>query len=427
MKDIANKLLHISVLSVMAILCMRDILGMGVGGVAIVGAITLFMVLLPYTQLVYLLFFILPLTCGIPGYVMLISIVLLVIKSKHITAAQIIPAFLIAVMEIIHVSLYDFSADLRGVLSYLSFIAVFFFLLFESDRTVMRQMCIKYFCFGAVFTLAVIYTDLILENGFAEVVAGNLRSGFAMGIEEVEEMKNRLVLNANSIAYYSIVSLACLLLGRRKLQLGFWSYVSMLVIAIAGGILSFSRTWLFLAAVVFVLFILANKPSNKFILGAAIAAIVGLVIVSDSAFFAPIVENMTSRIGNDDIATAGGRLTIFNRYNDFWLSEMKYVLFGTGAVYYKEVAGQSMSIHNGLQQIYVCYGLCGILLYIGVIVGFLRRFKHVKLSLLFCLPFIACFLFDQSIQFLNPYYLMLPFIPVAYALGIGTAKPDLSV
>lgn len=417
-KDIANKLLKVSVLSVMVILCMRDILGFGVSGVMIVGIMSLFMVLLPYTQLVYLLFFILPLTCGIPGYVMLVSIVLLVLKSKHITAAQIIPAVLIAISEILHVTFYDFNADFRGVLSYLSFISVFFFLLFEQDKTVMRQVCIKYFCFGAVFTLAVIYAGLMLENGFAEVIAGNLRSGFAMGIEEVEEMKNRLVLNANSIAYYSIVSLACLLLGRRKLQLGFLSYVSMLVIAIAGGILSFSRTWLLLVAVVFVLFIIANKPSNKFILGAAIAAIVGLVIVSDSAFFAPIVENMTSRIGNDDIATAGGRFIIFERYNDFWLSEMKYVLFGTGAVYYKEVAGQFMSIHNGIQQIYVCYGLCGILLYIGVIVGFLRRNKHIKLSLLFCLPIIACFLFNQSIQFLNPYYLMLPFIPAAYALRI---------
>lgn len=417
-KDIANKLLKVSVLSVMVILCMRDILGFGVSGVMIVGIMSLFMVLLPYTQLVYLLFFILPLTCGIPGYVMLVSIVLLVLKSKHITAAQIIPALLIAISEILHVTFYDFNADFRGVLSYLSFISVFFFLLFEQDKTVMRQVCIKYFCFGAVFTLAVIYAGLMLENGFAEVIAGNLRSGFAMGIEEVEEMKNRLVLNANSIAYYSIVSLACLLLGRRKLQLGFLSYVSMLVIAIAGGILSFSRTWLLLVAVVFVLFIIANKPSNKFVLGAAIAAIVGLVIVSDSAFFAPIVENMTSRIGNDDIATAGGRFIIFERYNDFWLSEMKYVLFGTGAVYYKEVAGQFMSIHNGIQQIYVCYGLCGILLYIGVIVGFLRRNKHIKLSLLFCLPIIACFLFNQSIQFLNPYYLMLPFIPAAYALRI---------
>lgn len=417
-KDIANKLLKVSVLSIMVILCMRDILGFGVSGVMIVGIMSLFMILLPYTQLVYLLFFILPLTCGIPGYVMLVSIVLLVLKSKHITAAQIIPALLIAISEILHVTFYDFNADFRGVLSYLSFISVFFFLLFEQDKTVMRQVCIKYFCFGAVFTLAVIYAGLMLENGFAEVIAGNLRSGFAMGIEEVEEMKNRLVLNANSIAYYSIVSLACLLLGRRKLQLGFLSYVSMLVIAIAGGILSFSRTWLLLVAVVFVLFIIANKPSNKFVLGAAIAAIVGLVIVSDSAFFAPIVENMTSRIGNDDIATAGGRFIIFERYNDFWLSEMKYVLFGTGAVYYKEVAGQFMSIHNGIQQIYVCYGLCGILLYIGVIVGFLRRNKHIKLSLLFCLPIIACFLFNQSIQFLNPYYLMLPFIPAAYALRI---------
>lgn len=417
-KDIANKLLKVSVLSIMVILCMRDILGMGISGIMIVGIISMFMLILPYAQLVYLLFFILPLTCGIPGYVMLVSIVLLVLKSKHITAAQIIPALLIAISEILHVTFYDFNADFRGVLSYLSFISVFFFLLFEQDKTVMRQVCIKYFCFGAVFTLAVIYAGLMLENGFAEVIAGNLRSGFAMGIEEVEEMKNRLVLNANSIAYYSIVSLACLMLGRKKLLLGKFVYIALLFITIAGGVLSFSRTWLLLVAVVFVLFIIANKPSNKFVLGAAIAAIVGLVIVSDSAFFAPIVENMTSRIGNDDIATAGGRFIIFERYNDFWLSEMKYVLFGTGAVYYKEVAGQFMSIHNGIQQIYVCYGLCGILLYIGVIVGFLRRNKHIKLSLLFCLPIIACFLFNQSIQFLNPYYLMLPFIPAAYALRI---------
>lgn len=417
-KNITPKLLNASILCIMAILCLRDIFDLDIGGAAITGVIAVLLIILPYPHLIYLLFFILPLTCGIPGYVMLLSIIILLLKSKHKTALQIIPVLVISLVEIFHASFYDFNADLKGILSYLSFTAVFFFLLFDQNKTIDRRICIKYFCLGAVFTLMIIYADLILKNGFTEIITGNLRSGFAMGIDDVEEMKNHLALNANSIAYYSIVSLGCLLLGRKKLQLSLPLYLLLTCAAIAAGVLSFSRTWLLLIAIISILFIITNKLSNKFITMATIAIIVSLAIMSDSAFFSPITENITNRIENDNIATAGGRVTIFKEYNRFWSSDIKYMLFGTGAVYYKEVARQSASMHNGIQQIYVCYGVCGIILYITVIFIFIRKYRQKGLPLLYYLPIIACFLFDQSIQFLNPYYLMLPFIPAAYALRI---------
>ena len=81
-------------------------------------------------------------------------------------------------------------------------------------------------------------------------------------------------------------------------------------------------------------------------------------------------------------------------------------------VHYKEVCKQRNSIHNGTQQIYVCYGSMGIIIYLVVIVIFKRRYikKSSNLRIQNFIPLFACFLFDQSIQFLLPFVLMLPFV-----------------
>ena len=129
-----------------------------------------------------------------------------------------------------------------------------------------------------------------------------------------------------------------------------------------------------------------------------------------------IYNSFLGRFEEDNFATAGGRTDLFKEYNDFMAQNPRYWLAGTGVVHYKEICNCSNSIHNGIQQIYVCHGIIGVLLFSFVIVGFYKKYHKAKL--IQYLPFIAVFIFDQSIQFLHPHFLMFPFICASCALKL---------
>ncbi len=133
-------------------------------------------------------------------------------------------------------------------------------------------------------------------------------------------------------------------------------------------------------------------------------------------------NNITDRFTKDNIETAGNRTVLFEEYNDFLLDNPEYLFYGTGALYYKEFAKVSNSTHNATQQIILCYGLLGFIIYIYVSVYFLRNYRARKLKIIDYIPLFATIAFVQSIQFLNPYHLMLPVALSTFSLRISANK-----
>lgn len=394
----------------------RDILDLSFSGTVSAGLISLMVIVLPYTRAIPFLFFILPFTCGIPGYTVLLAYIFLIIKARKYDIWQFLPPFILGALEFVHITFSNVEVNVVTSISFLSFIALFFFLLFDPDERVDRRSCIRMFIYGTLAVLVIIYIGIIENNGFEELLSGVLRSAMEFkGLEE-EEVQGSLVLNANSIAYYSITAFSLLLLGNRRLKINRIIYFCLIGLSVLTGALSFSRTWMAMFFFVILFFLLAttNKIKSFIIVG----VMVFIVFVFYYSYLDSIWDVFMSRVDDENFKTAGGRTTIFAVYNEFWLSKISYVIWGAGAMCYKHIINFDYSMHNGLQQIYVSYGIVGIVLFATVICLFARKYITNRRSLILYIPFITCFLFDQSIQFWDPYYLIFPFVTTAYVLRL---------
>ena len=408
-------ILYISILLFSCIIGYRDITQTTISGAIIALFAISNVIVLPYEKSVWFTFFIMPFTCGIPGYTILGILLVLMIKCKHINIKQIIPPIVFGFLEFTHSVFYEFSTDYSLILSFTSFIFLFFFLLFDKN-TVNHIECVKMFIWGSIIVLFIIYLKIILDNSIDELILGELRSGKVMGLEEDEDpVVGFLGMNANSIGYYSIAIYSSLLiLGRQMLNMSKLSYATLLSLSIMFGLLSYSRTWILMAILTSILYLYSIKSTES--LGSAFIILAIVLLLAVNGVLDQGAEVFTARFTDDN--SAGGRFELFDFYNEFWVSDIKTFLLGAGTIYNMQVANSVLAIHNSTQQIYIGYGFIGLLFLIATLISYIKIYKNTKHPLIYYTPFIISIIFSQSIQFWYPSFLIFPFLATAYILRI---------
>lgn len=414
-------LLTIGLSTYVALFIIRDIIQINIPGAIFMAWFVGILLLLPRSEMMKAIFFIMPFAGGVPGYTILLSLFVLILKSKKLCIWQIIPPAIIALLEFTNVAFYDFDIRFQSVISYIGFVALFFFTLFDKDSSTDIKACLRFFCYGTVITLLIVYIPIILNHGILSLIAGEVRSGFAMGYEDNDAIKGHLAMNANTIAYFSISLLSLLLLGRKTLIIkSKLLYLFAVLVVATAGILSFSRTWLLLTAIIIILYVINSKHRTVAIILVIITS--SIIITTQNIVVESISSAFKTRMEDETLKTGGGRFDIFIEYNRVWSEKINHIAIGTGATHYGQVIEHNHSMHNGLQQIWVCHGIIGFLIFAAAFVHYFRRYRNKHIQFTYYLPFIACFIFDQSIQFLVPYTLMFPFIPTLYVLRLN-AEP----
>jgi hypothetical protein len=404
-----GSLLAISIILIVGIIILRDILLVNIPSIALSLMFVSVMVLLPYEKLMSFVFFMFPLLTGIPGYIMTFAYIILLIKGPRLVNSQVIPVVLVIILELLNESYRGLPGLYSGMLSFISFIAVFFYFLnISPKRNLDIKLCLLMYSVGVTFTILVIYFNLISMNELEMVLSGELRKG-AMGVanNSIDTMKGHLAMNANTIGYYALTVLAITTYSIKYKLYSSIITIPLFTVALIGGLLSFSRSFfLCVLAFFFFLFVL-SKWKGKVQLTIMITIVVLLALFFFSEFFTSIFNVMIVRAQNDNIETGGERTLLFNAYNMAWIQNVFYVLFGAGVISHRETMNLMNSMHSGLQQIWVCLGVIGLGTFTFPVI---RAVK--KTPLLILLPFLITLLYDQSIQFLNPYPMMLPMLPV---------------
>ncbi|MDE6091302.1 MAG: hypothetical protein K2G41_11480 [Duncaniella sp.] len=399
--------LRYSIVIFSLIIILRDVVGFPIPDVGILIVSAMIMTFLSYVELVYFLFFLFPLTCGIPGYIMLVGYILLFFKRKNISFLQIIPVLLIFIIDIFDEALSNDPGTLTGILSFISFCGIFFFFLNDKKRINydIPQM-IWFFGFGTAFTFFVIFYNMLQQYNIYYILAGMARSG-ALGVEgnDVAEMKGHLAMNSNTIAYYAVCCISSVLALKNNYKAKFM--VPLLCFILACGLLTLSRTFIlctFLIGIYY--YMISSKAERKKII---ISSILGLIVFF-GLYYDKIVllsAGFVDRANDANMSTAGGRTELFYLYNEAWLSSLWYIFLGVGVVNHFPELGVYNAMHCGLQQIWVCLGVTGFLIFFYEIICFFKKYKNRNM-ILNSIPFVITLIFDQSIQFLNPYPLMLP-------------------
>lgn len=408
-----NTLLYACISMLCILILARDIMGIVVPNISFAIMVAVVALILKLNKFKIFLFFLFPFTCGVPGYTMLVSIIALFIKSivnkVQIRSLQILPTLFIALLELFNNLIHLGDIDINSYASFISFTAVFFFILFDKSNYKQSRECLIAFIFGTLFVAIVIYYKIITEYGFDMLLSGSLRG--AMGSVN-EEGVSELITNANNMAYLSIILVSSLLMGAKTLRISPLLCNFLLVLSILIGMGSFSRAWLLLFALTTVTYLL-YKRNIKVLFSLVLISIV--IMLTFSNIIDAFIDVMINRLEGENIETAGGRIVIFSKYNEAWTQNLLYILFGASAISCREVLNFSGDMHNAIQQIYVSTGLVGLFLYISLFIRFFRERFIGKRTFLNYLPFLAGAVFVQSIQFLHPYFLMLPMIPAFYA------------
>lgn len=389
---------------------LRDLFSMPVPGFVLLFVSVVLMMFMKYADCVAYFFFLFPFTCGIPGYTILGAYIVLLIKSKYYTLSQFIPVAIVTGLEIINEGMNATDARISGMVSFLTFVAVFFY--FLNDKHWIRYdvaKVIKYYIGGVVVTFVIIYYNMINFYGLPYLLSGMVRNG-AMGIEgnDTSEMMGHIAMNANTIAYIAVCAFTSLVVMLPLIQKKIFAMVLCLIILL-GGMLSFSRTYIMCLALFLALYFLLSSGKNKIWFVLVSGAVYIAVLYFAFTYYDAMFSVFSNRTGDATFATAGGRTLLFEEYQEKWLSDLSYILFGCGAIDYYPLLHCHNAMHSGLQQIWVCLGITGLTLFIWQIGAYLRKNVQKK-HLIYCLPFILTTLFDQSVQFLNPYPLMLPIL-----------------
>lgn len=379
---------------------------------------------LPYRSLQALFFFWIPFGCALHGVVTIPLLIAIVLKSKQYNYFQFVFPVIILLLELLHLLSYSFSVNFIDYIVYGIYIILFFFMLFDDryDNASINQ-CIKYYIVGTAAVLFVILVHTIVQFGVAETIYGVLRLGGDTGVFKSDENDKNMYasMNANTLAYFSVTAVALWLYKGDVFQHKAIKWITFVVLMLA-GILSTSRTWLIAMALLLVVYFITATFRNK--LGAVFVTIVLMIFAAQyNTITESFISRFSDRFEEDNLETAGKRTELFAEYNSFLSDNPQYLPFGTGALYYRQICKIPFSMHNGTQQIYVCYGIFGMILYMICALWFYRRYKQ-EFRIVYWMPFFICLFFDQSLQFLNPYGLMLPF--AATLLPVKLCDDDVS-
>lgn len=381
---------------------------------------------LDYKHIIYMLCFLFPLSCGIPGnYIYPLLILLLLIKDKEFSFKKLVFFAVILLMELLHYGFYTFEIQLAEVIGYASFLFMLSYIVADESKEVDQAKCVTYFCIGAcVLILAIIINTNLLMSQMTYVDEG-IRLGDSKELGDFQVERMMLSANANTIGYYSISAIACLLVLQYYRKIKSVLFITLLAVVFYGGVLSVSRTWALLIVFSFFAYMFMQQKDRikGFLLVGILIAGALVFIVQNPLIFDSFVGRFTQDASN--LATAGNRTVLFQAYNQFLAENPIALCFGTGAVYYGEVTRVSESVHNALQQILVSYGVLGLGIFIFAFCKSVNKYFNKK-NLMALLPLCVTVLFVQSIQILNPYFLMCPIVVAFSALKMGSEQYKIS-
>lgn len=364
-------------------------------------------------------------------YIWLAVLFILIVKDRfrfQVRRTAIIAFF--SLLELLAHYLYEIS-DVNRMGGYLLCMALMFYLIYEEKATIDYEKCLILYAYG-VFALCAIYLENAISHapsGWMSMLStGTLRIGGAVN-SAITDMD--IDLNANTLAYCSLTgTVTSIVLLQTKIfdkRIKKIIFIVQLIFVTAVGALTVSRSWLLVFAISLVFYCIVQKNTPKnFLKYTTIILIITLSIVllflqGDNMF----INAFISRFANSDLRSAAGRVEIFNAYMKLFFLSNKYMIFGTGVTDYIKVTDMWQSIHMGFQQILICLGIPGGIIFLYVL--FKPTFFAIKRKVLlkYWIVIISILLFTQTIQFLNPWLIMLPYVIGVYCLRYGLKNQKL--
>lgn len=416
-----SAILKTSVVLICALLFGRDIFALPINSHVVTLISVPAFLFLDYQLLVAFIMFLIPLISGVSaGELMLLAAISIVCKRKNNGFFQYIVIMVTIGLEVFASTYYP-NINYAEMFQYFMITIVLFLLLLNYD-CLDYKICVKYYFYGIICAVFVAIFGSLMSGGLdlSHLISYKFRSHIGTWVETVDGA--RLVFNANTYAYFCLSGVVCglFLLNtsvKRKNKKYIFAFIGLLGIC---GMLSISRTYILVLVMVICLYSMTGKINIhkmlRFVVVFLCLFIGGYVAIKSNS---SITSAFIDRFTGEDIETGGKRLILIREYLEAFRANPRFLWLGTGVVEYRTILNVFNSIHNATQQIIVCLGIPGSVLYlIALLLPVFKVIRH-KVELVYWIPFLGIVVFLQSIQFLNPSMFMLTYVPAIYCLRYG--------
>ncbi len=363
------------------------------------------------SQMVAIVVSLIPMTTGFQyKYALLAYIVIGVFRNKrslHLSGT-IVPLILMMIWEYAHHIGGTFLLN-----EYFRGFAELFFIIFIScmhwDKIDFKIIARALALATIGIAVVIIYIQMTKGGmGWLEILAQkNENERFGVGTTEAENFG--LNFNPNAIGFIcnmSVVSLAILIV-RREYNI---ADIIMLCLCVLIGFFTLSRTFVVCMLFIAICFVLVSSGSSTprfsrlFLLG-----ILSLIILGVITMYLPsIMEAFMVRMEEKDLSN--GRDFLWTFYNKHIFSSFEYCVFGIGLQNFggtiAKLYGPHINVcHNGFQEVWLLWGVVGVLLFIWLFIALLKESKRWsgRRPFFALVPFFCLLLSCLAGQFLTSY------------------------
>lgn len=333
----------------------------------------------------------LPFSRGLPYSEMILIILLVEIvdsaivkRNCKITAKMYLPILGITVIELLDYIKYDVNSNEIVYLICYMFLATYVIdvQVFSGNE----KKFIYGYSSGTIIAVLLVIIREIKELGLDYIITYNVRFGANTGDRAVTNF------NSNELGLYCIVAL-CLLLSLSRGRKGKLPFI-MATLVTTIGLVSISRTFILLAAISWMIYLfMSPKPIKNIIM---VIIIFGIIFVLTKELI-PDFVNWIQKYFISRSHTSGGRLNLVVDYFNWSFASLWTVLLGYSESY--PIILDSVASHNGIQEMFVCWGALGAIFGLSWIGMIIHKANGKKSKEYFrWIPILLFFIFVQSIQ-----------------------------
>ena len=413
-----KKLIVVFAVGLVALLALRDLGGIQYSKYLLLLYTALFLFIGDEQEIIYMLCFIFPLLNGLPGTYILLAAVLLIVLKRKVLPAKVFGLVVFYGLLEFFASIWYPASNITEIVGYMLTLFIFLFFL-HGEFDVDYRKCIELYIIGVfVFCFIDIISGIRYSSGnwLTYVSTGQFR----FGRMQTGEALMRIGGNANELAYYAIVAtFSGLFLVRVRAENKLKKVLIVLctIFIMIAGSLSLSRSYVLSILILLLIFVLFNLRGVRKIISAGLiigllAAIIYILIQKNPEIY----QGFITRFSDENVLTGNGRTLIYKEHMKAWAIDIRTILFGAGVTQYVDALGLVSAQHNMILQIIECYGIFGALVFFVTIIKPVKGFIKERLPIEAWLPILSVLIFTQSIQFVNPYNLMLHYIIGVFVL-----------
>ena len=322
---------------------------------------------------------------------------------------------IMAIWEFLHVAVFSQSVS-EFFRSFVE-IAFVFMLIVDSRKNFDYPFVARIVALSSIASCALILLLQMKYSKYPSIVDYFAANRFGYGVEQYSNFDAGF--NPNGLGLICVVSVCTLLqlmITRRSKP---FDYL-MLVTLFTFSLMTMSRKVVLMYAILFLFafFYLMNIKKRGAFRSIMYLALIGLAVwiayLILNALLPTVIQRFVDRFNVEDITN--GREDIFGAYNDLIARDLGVSLFGWGVQGIDAnhlAAGIKNVTHNGIQEVFVCWGVEGIILFAVYLAMLVRRSYNFKKNILNFLVLAEVFAFSQFAQSLRSSLVMM-FFGIAY-------------